>query len=252
MATWQPAAPRLGMFGGLGMKKLLLAGVGVAAMVGSAMAADMPPMKAPAYAPPFSWTGCYIGGHFGSFFGNYGWNVAAPSVPAGAPESTFNATDLLLGVQGSCDYQVGSWVFGAQGDGAWMNTSGTAVGFFTGLTDRVKVTSLSSATARIGYALDRWLPYAKAGGAWVHDRYDAFTPGGPLAPSVVTSTRSGWTVGGGIEYAVVSNLSLFIEYDYYDFGTKSVIFTGPAFPAMAIHERDSVVKVGGNWKIWPW
>src|ERR1700688_1729839 len=125
MATWQPAAPRLGMFGGLGMKKLLLAGVG---------AADLPPMKAPAYAPPFSWTGCYIGGHFGSFFGNYGWNVAAPSVPGGAPESTFNATDLLLGVQGGCDYQVGSWVFGAQGDGAWMNTSGTAVGFFTGLT----------------------------------------------------------------------------------------------------------------------
>jgi len=240
------------------MKKLLLAGVGVAAMVGTAMAADMPmAVKAPMYAPPFSWTGCYVGGFFGSLFSTNGWNVAAPGAAFGTPESSFNATDLLGGLQGSCDYQFSSWVLGVAGDYAWTQASGTAVGNFTGIaqpgmTDRVKISSLSSVTGRLGYAIDRWLPYVKGGGAWSSDKYDAFVPGAGVVASMVSGTRSGYTVGGGLEYAVVSNLSLYIEYDWYDFGTKTVTFGGAPFPAMSIHERDSVVKVGANWKLWPW
>ena len=237
------------------MKTLLLAGVGIAALVGSATAADMTLMKAPAYAPPFSWTGCYIGAHFGSLFSTNGWTTAAPFAPfaTGTPESSFNTTDLLGGLQGSCDYQAGIWVLGVQGDAAWTQATGTAVGNVTGLTDRTKITSLSSVTGRLGVAIDRWLPYVKGGGAWSSDRYDAFLPGAGFVTSTFSGTRSGLTVGGGIEYAVVSNLSLFIEYDWYDFGTKNVTFSNAAaFPAMSIHERDSVVKVGGNWKIWPW
>jgi outer membrane immunogenic protein len=237
----------------MGMKKLLLAGVGVAAMVGTAMAADMPMrMKAPVYAPAFSWTGCYIGANFGSLFSTNGWNVAAPAAPVGAPESSFNITDLQGGLQGSCDYQFGSWVVGVQGDYAWSQATGTAVGNFTGLTDQTKITSISTITGRLGYAIDRWLPYVKGGGAWSNDRYSAFVPGAGVIASNVNGTRSGYTVGGGLEYAVVSNLSLFIEYDWFDFGTKTVMFGGAPFPAMAIHERDSIVKVGANWKLWPW
>ena len=53
------------------MKKILLAGVALSALIaGPAMAADLP-VRAPAYkAPPpvityYSWTGCYVGGHVG-------------------------------------------------------------------------------------------------------------------------------------------------------------------------------------------
>jgi outer membrane immunogenic protein len=245
------------------MRKFLLAGVGFTALVGSAMAADIP-MKAAPYTPPFSWTGCYAGGFFGSYFAADGWSTssAVPGFATGTPESSFNVTDLLGGVHGSCDYQYSWFVLGIAGDYAWTNSTGTAVGNVTGLTDQTKVTSLSSVTGRLGLAIDRWLPYVKGGGAWSHDLYSAFVAGaGAGVPFSTSATRSGFTVGAGLEYAVVSNLSLYIEYDWYDFGTNTNVFSGsfaggqpgaPAFPGMSIHETASVVKVGGNWKFWPW
>jgi outer membrane immunogenic protein len=244
-----------GRLGDLVMRQFLLAALGCTALVGSAMAADVMPMKVRPYTPPFSWTGCYVGGFFGSFFSTNGWTTTAPVpgvAPSGTPESSFNITDLLGGVHGSCDYQFNSFVVGVGGDYAFTQATGTAVGNVTGLTDRTKVDSLSSVTGRLGYALDRWLPYFKGGGAWSHDRYDAFVPGAGGVPFSTTATRSGWTVGGGLEYAVVSNLSLYIEYDWYDFGTTTNTFGSVGFPGMSIHERDSVLKVGGNWKLWPW
>ena len=57
----------------------------------------------------------------------------------------------------------------------------------------------------------------------------------------------GWTVGIGAEYAFTDWISGFVEYDYYDFGTRSV-----AFPAdlvtfnVDIRERKNVAKIGLN------
>jgi len=42
------------------------------------------------------------------------------------------------------------------------------------------------------------------------------------------ATRLGWTVGIGLEYMFAPNWSLFVEYDYLDFGTASVFFGFPA------------------------
>lgn len=36
----------------------------------------------------------------------------------------------------------------------------------------------------------------------------------------------GWTVGGGIEWAVWNNWSVKADYNYYDFGTSSVALAG--------------------------
>jgi outer membrane immunogenic protein len=38
----------------------------------------------------------------------------------------------------------------------------------------------------------------------------------------ISRTRVGWTVGGGIEYAVTNNWSLRVEYRYSDFGHASI------------------------------
>ena len=38
--------------------------------------------------------------------------------------------------------------------------------------------------------------------------------------------RTGWTVGGGIEWAFWNNWSAKVEYDFYDFGTRSVTLAG--------------------------
>jgi outer membrane immunogenic protein len=108
---------------------------------------------------------------------------------------------------------------------------------------------LSSVTGRFGYAWDRLLTYAKAGGAWTHDRYDILFPD-TATFATSSETRSGWTVGGGFEYAITNNLSMFFEYDYYDFGTRTVGLTSGTGSSQLvdIRERDSLVKVGANWK----
>jgi outer membrane immunogenic protein len=76
-------------------------------------------------------------------------------------------TGLVVGGQLGCNYQISTWVFGIQGDAAWLDTSGTHLDQVSArLTDRSKIDLLSSVTGRFGYAWDRLLTYAKAGGAW--------------------------------------------------------------------------------------
>ena len=41
-----------------------------------------------------------------------------------------------------------------------------------------------------------------------------------------SETRTGWTVGGGIERAFWNNWPATVEYDFYDFGTRSVTLAG--------------------------
>ena len=68
-----------------------------------------------------------------------------------------------------------------------------------------------------------------------------------------TENRSGWTVGGGIEHKFWSNMSAFVEYNYLDFGTKNVTFTGVgAFAGqtvtVAAKENIQEVLVGLNFR----
>ena len=50
--------------------------------------------------------------------------------------------------------------------------------------------------------------------------------GVPVDPSA-TVDRTGWTAGAGIEWAFAPHWSANVEYNYYDFGTKSMVLTGP-------------------------
>ena len=218
------------------MKRSLLVSFGVVALFASPVVAADLPVKAPLRAPlaPYNWTGCYVGANFGSLFAQKDWGVLG----------SHDETGLLAGGQLGCNYQVSTWVFGVQGDIDWSDASGTHVDQVSGGTDQSKINSLSSVTGRVGYAWDRLLTYAKGGGAWIHDKYEIFDSTTFLTAS---ETRSGWTVGGGFEYAIISNLSMFFEYNFYDFGTRTVGFTGSP-QLVDIRERESVVKVGANWK----
>jgi outer membrane immunogenic protein len=112
------------------MKKFLLTGIALSALVaGPAMAADLA-VKAPIYkAPPpvpvyFSWTGCYIGGHIGGLWARKEWTGrdAAFGAPIGTNFGSHDADSWLGGVQAGCDYQfAGGFVIGIQGDYAWTD-----------------------------------------------------------------------------------------------------------------------------------
>jgi outer membrane immunogenic protein len=245
------------------MKKFIFASVALAASIaGPAMAADLA-VKAPLYkAPPpvvvFSWTGCYFGGNVGGLWVKKDFSVASiPGVRSGTSLGGHDASSFTGGLQAGCNYQVSNWVFGVQVDQNWADAKGSHIDpFFAGITDQSRTDSLGSVTGRVGYAWGRFLGYVKGGGAWEHDKYYAvFTATGVMAASA-SETRGGWTLGIGGEYAFTDNLTGFIEYDYYDFGTRAVTAVSPtgfAFGNIDIRERKSVLKAGLNWKFgwWP-
>src|SRR3954468_20001467 len=107
------------------MKKFLLATVALAALAGTASAADMaarPYTKAPAMPPSpiYNWTGFYIGGHVGGAFGGDN-NIVAPGF-VGGDDGAFMGC-----VQVGYDTQFAqSWVFGIEANYSFLDTNGNA------------------------------------------------------------------------------------------------------------------------------
>ena len=244
------------------MRKFLLGTSVLIVLAGPALAADMrtPLYKAPPpVAPAWSWTGCYVGGHAGGLRANSTeWVVRTPgNLFFGRSLGGHAATGWVGGGQAGCDYQfAGGFVIGIQGDYDWTNANGSHVDVF-GNTHTHNTKSVASVTGRLGYAWDRFLLYVRGGGAWERDNY-ALTvpPGGFVAPipgftALASETRGGWVLGVGGEYAFTNFLSGFIEYDYYNFGTRTVNFTNPntlALIGIDIRERKSVIKGGLNFR----
>jgi outer membrane immunogenic protein len=237
--------------------RVALAAATLAALAGSATAADLGAREPAPYSPPppplpvFSWNGCYIGGNIGGGWASKNSNDVAGAVTEviGADLGSHTASGFIGGGQIGCDYQTGVWVFGVQGmfDGSAMQGSNTdPSGLFV---VNSSIPWLATVTGRIGLtAAPAVLVYAKGGGAWVRDNYTLnAVPGGTLANA--STTPSGWTVGGGVEWAFTGNWSAFAEYNYLDFGTPRVTFTstlgGPAFP-INIRENINSFMVGLN------
>jgi outer membrane immunogenic protein len=113
---------------------------------------------------------------------------------------------------------------------------------------------ISSGTARLGWASDRWLLYVKGGIAGASDKYKVV---GTFQANPFDfegeDIRFGWTAGGGVEWALFDNWSAKLEYDLYDFGTKSVQLTdnssGLSGPVQ-VKQSVQAVKLGLNFHIW--
>src|ERR1700730_4287464 len=89
-------------------------------------------------------------------------------------------------------------------------------------TDRAQDNWLSTVRARAGLAFNNVLIYATGGAAFSNWQVNhQFTDNvfGYVYSQVSITTRTGWTVGGGLEYAVTHNWLLRGEYLYADFGT---------------------------------
>jgi len=195
------------------MKRFLLAyaGVAIAASIGAASAADMsrppPPIvtKAPYYAPYYNWTGLYAGINGGFGWGSSNWS--------GLP-STFDVNGGLFGGQLGYNWQFGQFVYGLEADADWTDLRGSSNVFGCGLAAcRTRNDFLATARGRIGFAADRWMPYLTGGLAVGNIR--TTTPGF----AGIDQTNAGWTVGGGLEVALVGNWTAKAEYLYVDLGT---------------------------------
>ena len=231
---------------------LLAAAIGLAA--NQASAADLP-RKAPAYSPPpppvASWTGCYIGGNVGGAWGN----VDATDINTGVSVSP-NNSGFAGGGQIGCDYQMGPWVIGIRNmfDGTSLNKS-TALSDpivgFTGTADS-HVNWFDTLTGRGGYLVQpNLLLYAQGGAAWTQWNVKFVDTTGLQVGEIGNNSRTGWTVGGGFEWMFVPHWSVFLEYNFMGFGTRSATFTGCGLATCAnISAKADLqnVLVGVNYK----
>jgi outer membrane immunogenic protein len=68
-------------------------------------------------------------------------------------------------------------------------------------------------------------------------------------------SRTGWTIGGGVEWAFAPGWSAFAEFDYYDFGTKNLLVTTDIFTPggdtfrVDVKQQIETVKVGLNYHL---
>jgi outer membrane immunogenic protein len=172
----------------------------------AAFAADMPaPMtKAPppaVVAALYNWTGLYVGVNAGYGWSNVRWTGTRN-----------NINGLAVGGQIGANYQVGSFVLGAEALWDWASISGSRnpPGPVVRIGNRVN--SVLLATARAGFAWNNVLLYAKGGFAGVNDRARITVP--PTARQ--RRWHGGWTAGLGVEYGFTPNWSLGLEYNYID------------------------------------
>lgn len=201
-----------------------------------------PPLYAP--APVYSWTGFYAGVHAG-----YGWSQFS-SVDPVAGATTTNTKGWLGGLQLGYNYQMGAFVIGAEGDYSWANVKQTINNpLGTGGSATLKNDYFATAALRLGYAMDRTLIYAKGGGAWTRDKFDLTDGVGGFANG--TFNRSGWLIGGGVEYAFWNNLSAKVEYNYLTFKSITETLTtggGLVATSPSVGLKTHLVKVGLNYK----
>lgn len=198
------------------MKKLLLASSMLCAMSGLAFAADAVVEEAVVEAPlAFNWTGAYIGGQVGYLWGEGDFLSEDGTTAEVEPDG------WLGGVYVGYNYQLDSnVVVGGDADFAWTGADDGATAFDDAGDPIGSVDSEleweGAVRLRLGYAVDRFLPYVAGGVAFAQLSAEAIGGGGSLGSD--DDTGVGWTLGAGVEYAFTDNLVGRAEYRYTDFG----------------------------------
>ena len=192
------------------MKRVLLSGVALVALAGTAVAADIPrkvaqPARAPvAYvAPVYNWTGPYIGI-------NGGWGSGDAELEGTPGTGSFGVSGGLFGGTIGYNWQAGQTVFGLEADLGWSGIDGSAA--CGARTCGVENSWLGTVRGRLGYAIDRFMPYLTGGLAVGEVKATATGLAG------ASNTQTGWTVGGGVEFAFGTPWTAKLEYLFVDLG----------------------------------
>lgn len=231
---------------------------------GAALAADLPPsppprapaVYVPAVLPVYNWAGVYVGINGGWGWGNAKYTANAVGAFPGTTGSLSDNGGVVGGTLG-VNFQTGAFVFGVEGD--WDYS-----GINTGTTSSICTFSgncqtgnnwLATARGRAGYAADRVLFYATAGGAFANVQTN-------FNGTTTTHTQSGWTAGAGIEWAFADNWTAKVEWLYVNLGNGSVncataaclaATIGPNNPVgvpipVSVGLTENLVRVGVNYK----
>jgi len=181
------------------------------------------------------WNGFYFGTHIGSTWSDtssttsdtvtgalLGSGTTSDSNPNGGVQAGYDVTmsnNIVLGAVATVS------LVDSSNTSTTSNPAGTVVSTNKGSTDWS-----GSIRGRLGYAFNNTLLFGTGGWAWstgsskrtqVAGVVGLATPG---TTETVGLTHSGWTLGGGIEYAFMPRWSVFGEYRHTEFDTENITF----------------------------
>jgi outer membrane immunogenic protein len=212
-----------------------------------------------AYMPPpaSNWAGFYLGGNIGSGIGRD--HTAFSFIgPGGTSTETFNLSPdgFNGGIQAGYNWQASNWVFGLEADiqGSSQRDNRACVQTCNPLIAPNILFAAYDATlpwfgtarARVGYSVGSTLFYATGGYAYgsVKTKISAAFLSPPVNAEI-SSTKGGWTVGGGIEtpFTFLSmlgpNWTSKTEYLYVDLGTSAGSFPIPTIGGAVVLATNS-------------
>jgi outer membrane immunogenic protein len=238
------------------MKRLVSAGLIAASWSSCALAADLGPYRPPprdyepVYEPardmPYGWRGFYIGVN-----GGYGWgdNAVGVSGPTGGSSTSVNLDGWFGGGQVGYNAQFNQLVLGIEADlqAADIGESTSFTGSNFGQAS-VNVDWFSTLRGRVGYAAGPTLLYFTGGLAFADVDYSVSGSNG-ITSFAMSSDKieTGYTLGGGIEWAFAPNWSFKTEYLYVDLGDETLTSPGGTFSSTTDLDFHTV-RAGLNYK----
>lgn len=220
------------------------------------------PTKAPiVVARAYDWTGFYVGGFIGTATADTGWSyLGATNLSLADPFTSVHAAGFIGGGTWGYNRQFGQVVAGFETDLGWSNARGgrsdaCPSGFLFNCD--ASLGWLATITGRLGYAFDRLLIYTKGGLAVAEvSSASVWNPAIiPLSPATAPQpvpaatafragdTAVGWTLGGGLEFALTQKWSSKVEAMYYDLGSATYQLDAP----VRISRTGTLARVGVNY-----
>jgi outer membrane immunogenic protein len=241
---------------------LTVAAMAALAMGGAARAADLP-VAGPAYYPAaprpvpyYDWTGVYLGLNAGWAWATQN-TIITTDVPTGGFVSLTSGSSNGFaggGQVGANWFIAPSYLIGvvADFDATTAHNSTTSADGTNRHDNRLKY--ISTARARFGLTADRFLVYTTGGFAFGETEVTRTQQTGAANAATagtvetISNTRLGWAVGGGTEYAVLSNVTVFGEYIYTRL--NGVTYTFPLAQRLSTTSFEGVnqVRFGVNVK----
>lgn len=206
----------------------------------TALCADLaaPP---PAYAdpPPAFYRG--FSGFYGGMQAGYAWahtDASAVWGSATGPTEYFSyaQSGVVGGIHFGYNWAERNYLLGMETDLEASGITGTGQGDHFAL-HTTTIDRMGSLRARAGVLFGSTLLYATGGLAYGNAKVEQDTTTGLTPYATNEQWKVGWTIGGGIEQAISSRVSLRLEYRYTDLGDLSYYD-----PALKMKEVDSLTN----------
>jgi outer membrane immunogenic protein len=168
-------------------------------------------------AEGYNWSGIYGGASIGYVNASQDWKLGRLQFwGAEGDNQDFTFNQFEIGAHAGAQYQWKWLVFGAEGGifkGPRDEQTELSPRFPTQDRWRADIHTIAKAVAKVGYAYDRFLFYGKGGYAGAMVDTDVSSVVGPSREKT-SDWQNGWTVGGGVEYALTDHIILGGEYSY--------------------------------------